>query len=365
MNDTKIIKTICAKTGKYFALEVKQFGGEYRVVNMVELSGDEADHIASEIRVKALKSAENLLPCSRCGSRTVMGCACARSAKCSKNTPYRFQCLYCKEMCFDNTGVKAGGPYTQWAGISNIPDAAKDRFGNAAGSQYDLAQDGGFQGYKIVILLTYLDDNSIGKLPYPIDALSKKGFSVTLFSGVPDVNTLCKELADACQLWYISDKSRHITDQHVDVIQDFFQQGYGLYIWGDNDPFYVDANILCNRIFGTTMSGNSQGNQIIGVQTHQGGSGIITNHLITTGLTNFYEGITIAEVQTTKDLQPLIYGSNGKVVAAYYEKEQKRAIVDGGFTRLYCKWNSAGTDRYVVNAAAWLANVERFGYSKQ
>ena len=80
MNDTKIIKTICAKTGKYFALEVKQFGGEYRVVNMVELSGDEADHIASEIRVKALKSAENLLPCSRCGSRTVMGCACARSA---------------------------------------------------------------------------------------------------------------------------------------------------------------------------------------------------------------------------------------------------------------------------------------------
>ena len=38
MNDTKIIKTICAKTGKYFALEVKQFGGEYRVVNMVELS---------------------------------------------------------------------------------------------------------------------------------------------------------------------------------------------------------------------------------------------------------------------------------------------------------------------------------------
>ncbi|MEA4914288.1 MAG: hypothetical protein VB061_06940 [Christensenella sp.] len=103
---------------------------------------------------------------------------------------------------------------------------------------------------------------------------------------------------------------------------------------------------------------------MIGVQTYQGGPGIIPNHLITTGLTNFYEGITIAEVHTTTDLQPLIYGSDGKVVAAYFEKQQKRAIVDGGFTRLFCKWDDAGTDRYVVNAAAWLANVERFGYTQ-
>ena len=43
----------------------------------------------------------------------------------------------------------------------------------------------------------------------------------------------------------------------------------------------------------------------------------------------------------------------------------RRALVDGGFTRLYHKWDSAGTDRYVVNAAAWLANIERFGYNPQ
>ena len=39
----------------------------------------------------------------------------------------------------------------------------------------------------------------------------------------------------------------------------------------------------------------------------------------------------------------------------------KRLIFDGGFTRLYCNWDTAGTGRYVKNAAAWLANVERFG----
>jgi hypothetical protein len=363
MNDTKIVKAICAKTGKYFALEVKQIGGENRVVNMVELSSGEADHIASEMRVKELKSADNLLPCSRCGSRTVRGCACARNSRCAKSTPYRFQCLYCEELCFDYTGAKAGGPYTQWAGISNIPDAAKDRFGNAAGSQYDLAQDGGFQGYKIVIVEANLNDSTRGSLQKPIDALKKKGFSVCSYVGVPDVSELSKEMSDACQFWLLSDSNQQLTNRHINLICDFFNQGYGIYIWGDNDPFYVDANIICQQLFHTQMSGDSPGDQVIGIQKYQGGPGIIPNHLITTGIANFYEGITVAEVHTTRDLMPLVYGSNSKVVTAYYEKQQRRAIVDGAFTRLYWKWDAAGTDRYVVNAAAWLANVERFGYT--
>lgn len=60
-------------------------------------------------------------------------------------------------------------------------------------------------------------------------------------------------------------------------------------------------------------------------------------------------------------LKPLIYGSDGRVVAGYYDRNGKRAIVDGGFTRLYLKWDTAGTGRYLKNAAAWLANAERFG----
>ena len=39
----------------------------------------------------------------------------------------------------------------------------------------------------------------------------------------------------------------------------------------------------------------------------------------------------------------------------------KRAILDGGFTRLYYKWDTAGTGRYVKNAASWLVNAEKFG----
>ena len=64
----------------------------------------------------------------------------------------------------------------------------------------------------------------------------------------------------------------------------------------------------------------------------------------------------------TQKLKPLMYSSDGKVVAAYSDADKKRVLIDGGFTRLCNKWDSAGTDRYVVNAAGWLGNFERFGW---
>lgn len=44
-----------------------------------------------------------------------------------------------------------------------------------------------------------------------------------------------------------------------------------------------------------------------------------------------------------------------------YETDGKQAVLDGGFTRLYNKWDTAGTARYVKNAASWLANYEHHG----
>ena len=60
-------------------------------------------------------------------------------------------------------------------------------------------------------------------------------------------------------------------------------------------------------------------------------------------------------------LTPIIWGSGGNLVTAAYEKKGKRLLIDGGFTRLSYKWDTAGTGRYIKNAAAWLANYERFG----
>lgn len=360
MHESRMLKAKCRKTGRYYGLEIREFDGVWKVVNVVSLTEDERKIISSEIRQPCYETNQNLLACEMCGGRKVGACSCARKKyDCSYDMKYRFGCIYCDLLEIDYSRSSLSGPYTKWAGVSNIPDAIKDKYGNPQGSQYDLAQDGSFAGYRIIILKGYGCDLSM-----PIRALQQKGFDVVEYNEMVDVATLKKLLKDdKSQLWIISDRISHMTEKHVNLIADYFNTNHGVYIWGDNDPFYAEANMLLNEIFNINMHGNSRGDQVLGIQNMKRGPGIVANHPITTGIQSFYEGITIAEINTGNIVTPLIYGSNGKVVAAYYDKRGKRAIADGGFTRLYYKWDSAGTDRYIVNAAAWLANIEYFGYN--
>ena len=240
-------------------------------------------------------------------------------------------------------------------------EVASDSYGNAAGNQYDLAEDGAFEGNTVAVLHLYTGEGFDFSLPEA--ALKEKGFSVFRWlNAAPPADELREKLKNACQLWVISSSNRLLNDEHLAVIKDFFDSGKGLYIWGDNQPYYSDANFLAEHILGTTMNGNTMGDVTVGIMGDKGSkSGIMDGHLISTGIANIYEGITIATITPNQDLEPLIYGSAGNLVAAVYEKDEKRAIIDGGFTRLYYKWDTAGTGRYVKNAAAWLANFERFG----
>lgn len=230
----------------------------------------------------------------------------------------------------------------------------KDSYGNAQGNQYDLAVDGAFEGQTILVLQLYNFD-----FGSPEIALKQKGFSVFRYiSNPPTAEQLKKDLAKSCQLWIISDSYGKLNDDHLEVIKEFFDQGHGIYIWGDNDPYYADANKVAQYLFDGEMTGNLMGDQAVGIQKNLVSPGIREGHLITTGLENVYEGITIATISKNKNLQPLIFGSAGNLVSAVYEHNGKRAILDGGFTRLYYKWETAGTDRYIKNAAAWLVNFE-------
>ncbi len=234
-----------------------------------------------------------------------------------------------------------------------------DSYGNAAGNQFDLAVDGAFEGQTIAVLHFYTMDFDFS---LPTAALREKGFGVYRWvNGPPSPEELERGLAKACQLWIISGDRRLLSEAHIAVIKRFFDSGKGVYIWGDNDPYYADANAVAQALLGVTMQGNLMGDQVVGVQKGGNSPGVLKGHLLTTGLQFLYEGITIATVQPNPALTPLIHGSAGNLVAAVYEKDGKRAVLDGGFTRLYVKWDTAGTGRYVKNAAAWLANYERFG----
>jgi hypothetical protein len=237
----------------------------------------------------------------------------------------------------------------------------KDNFGNASGNNYDLAIDGAFEGQTIVVLHFYTGENF--DFEKPKAALKEKGFSVYRFSNAaPSPKDLEKALDKACQLWVISSSTQMLNDEHAEIIKRFFYSGKGVYIWGDNDPYHADANFLSQKLIGVSMHGNYLGSKNVGFKSDSTNSGMKENHLITTGLEYVYEGITIAKIEDPNNqLSPLIWSTDGNVVTAIYENQGQRLILDGGFTRLYCNWETAGTGRYVKNAAAWLVNYERFG----
>jgi len=238
--------------------------------------------------------------------------------------------------------------------------APHDGYGNANGHQYDLAVDGAFTGQTVAVLHLYTGEGFDFSLPKA--ALGEKGFAVYRWlNQPPPADELARALKKSNQLWIISDTSQKLTPAHLKVIKDFFDAGHGVYVWGDNDPYYADANAVAETLFGTKMLGNLPGDQVMPLEAKKGGPGILPNHLLSTGLEHLYEGITIATIQPNQTLTPLLYGSAGNLVSAFFDKGGKRAILDGGFTRLYYKWDTAGTARYVKNAAAWLANYERFG----
>ena len=238
---------------------------------------------------------------------------------------------------------------------------AKDNYGNAHGNQFDLAVDGAFDGQTVAVIQLYtLESNFDFKAPKA--ALAEKGFSVYRWIGKPpSPKELEKALEKSCELWVIAGDQRQLTDEHVAIIKKYFEAGHGVYILGDNEPYYADANVLGKALLGVSMSGDVPGGRVVGLQKAPGQAGLLPKHLVMTGIEQIFEGITIATIAPNHELTPLIYGSANNWVTGLYEKDGKRAIFDGGFTRLYNNWDSAGSARYVKNAAAWLAHAEKFG----
>ena len=102
MKDTKILKAYCDKTKQYFGIEVKKIGGEWKAVDFINMSADEASVVASELKQDRFQTSDNLLPCKKCGKRTISGCNCPpSSASCRKGMKYNFQCIYCKNLKID------------------------------------------------------------------------------------------------------------------------------------------------------------------------------------------------------------------------------------------------------------------------
>ncbi|GMU60239.1 MAG: hypothetical protein AMXMBFR34_20020 [Myxococcaceae bacterium] len=233
----------------------------------------------------------------------------------------------------------------------------RDGYGNAQGNQYDLAVDGAFDGQTVLVVDLYGQDFSRAAA-----AIKEKGFSVVRYQHVPPVKELEEGLAKSNQFWILASCSGqvHLSKEHQLAVKRFFESGHGVYLWGDNDPCNADADALARLLVDASVQGNLYGDQVVGLSKGDGQAGVARRHLLTTGLEFIYEGITVATVKPVGPMTPIVWGSAGNLVTAAYEANGRRLVVDGGYTRLSNKWDTAGTGRYVKNAAAWLANAERF-----
>jgi len=151
----------------------------------------------------------------------------------------------------------------------------------------------------------------------------------------------------------------------------FHDVGKGIFAWADNAPFFYEANLLFEKILPTVkLIASTPGNKILQPQSVTATSelpnkGHFARHLITTGLVNLFEGVTICYPDKTYLSVPnmTVIGQSTDNHTCFFCTEEPgkgRLMVDCGYTKLYgANWGkTAGTERYVLNCAVWLLGLE-------
>lgn len=254
---------------------------------------------------------------------------------------------------------QASSVFSKHAGLTHIDGAVTDRHGNAEGGQFDLVADAAFDGQIIVILQLYPF-----KMGNVTTALQRKGFTVRLVTKLMSSKELDKELGLANQLWVISSSNVLLTKEHLAVMKKHFEDGMGMYIYGDNEPFYADANAALATLLpgtGLAMEGNVPGGQVVTATVGSRAVNGYLPHYLTTGLAHLFEGITIAtfipKVAAAAGCDEILRDHDGNLIVVYRPPTNGSGplIADGAFTKLFCGWDTAGSARFVMNCAAMLA----------
>jgi len=182
---------------------------------------------------------------------------------------------------------------------------------------------------------------------------------------------------------FLKDKYK---EEFISSVVDYHKSGGGLFLWGDNEPYYYEMNLILKQIseFNNDeknpsyiqFSGNTKADKVLSYGDPTKPGEFDKEHLIFSGINYLFEGITICYpvVQssvTDSFADPSVGGvrgtlgkydvlatsSNGKPVILKIEKNdgRGRVILDSGWTKLYkFGWSTVGQYRYVVNACVWL-----------
>jgi hypothetical protein len=177
--------------------------------------------------------------------------------------------------------------------------------------------------------------------------------------------------------------------QMVLACRDFHCAGGGLLLFGENEPFFLHANLVLAALgVDWRLSGNNQGgnfvlhsqndNPPLRVQQNQSNGRLVCeDHCVMTGILTLFEGETVCLPETNnverhfdvlatggfarasgKSAYPLVLASKNEGLDSS-GGGAGRVVVDMGYTKLWLEWRTGGTDRYIGNATAWLTSVDR------
>jgi len=257
--------------------------------------------------------------------------------------------------------------YTSFAGQHDeINFIEKDVHANPKGREYDLGLESAFGMFSV--LMYNFNDNDPGMQPKTLfdearNALETKGFRVVVAANLKEFFV---ELPNHDQVWFTSAKYDNLGDEKdkfVEEIVKFHNEGKGIAIWADNNPFFFQANLALPKLLNITLVGNTPGNKILSLSNDKSPStGHFARHLITTGILKLYEGDTLSyPSNVTKDMEVIGMSTDRNPCFFTAHPENKgRILVDCGFTKLYPKFwgKTAGTERFVRNIAVWLLGLD-------
>eukprot|EP01132_Coremiostelium_polycephalum_P008234 gene8234-10120_t len=249
--------------------------------------------------------------------------------------------------------------YTENAGIHSLNNVEVDQFKNPVGNEYDLGIEGAFSDFTILFGVFYPLEMKCK------ESLKSKGFDIIITQNQKD---FISKLGDADIAIIIPFKTADETtteSEFTSAVRKFHESGKGIFLWAENDPFFVQTNWILQDLLQTKVGGVDPGTKTL---TLASGNKVDTqqfkSHLITSGIVSLYEGRTVSyfsgTIPESMDVlakssagNPIILCSNNKLAA-----NCGRIVVDTGYTKLLDEFFSAGIERYIKNACVWLLNLD-------
>lgn len=247
---------------------------------------------------------------------------------------------------------------------SNIAMLSYDKDGNPIGSIYDLGSDGGFSKFKIIIGKFYSEPGfSVNDLEQnAVKALKEKGFQVFI---TENEDEFLQKLLDYDQAWIISFcmETPIKNKTFANKVQEFHLAGKGLMLWEDNDS---KPNTRTNQVLQLLFNMQVQGNSLGTKKMMPSADGLTAqtfnkSHPVMHGIMSLYEGTTICHPTTVPNTVKVLATSSfhhPNIMCVDKTNTSGAVLIDCGFTKLFSTlWDTAGTSRYVKNAACWLTGI--------